>query len=396
MKSICIVGAGQAGAQVAISLRQKGYEGALTIIGDEGHLPYQRPPLSKRYLKGEMPQDGLYLRPAAFYEQQKIDVLNDRVTQVDMAGHQLTLASGETKGFDRLVFATGTRARQLPAELDARGKQLAGIFNVRSISDIDRLRPHMQAGKKLVIVGGGYVGLEVAAVAKQLGLDVVVLEAQERLLKRVVAPQISEFFAGLHAANGVKVLCGQVLKQFHGTESVSGVETQEGEVFPCDLVLSAVGALPNDSLALASNIECDDGILVDGQGRTSHEDIYACGDCSRFFSPRYNCSMRLESVQNAIDQAKIVAGSLMGEGAEYDPLPWFWSDQYDCKLQIAGLARAYERVVEVGSRDNHSFYIAYLQDDKLVCVDSVNHPKSHMMARRVIGQPWREDLLPPA
>ncbi|EEA93836.1 NAD(P)/FAD-dependent oxidoreductase [Pseudovibrio sp. JE062] len=398
INKIVVVGAGQAGVQAAQTLRQKGYEGELVMLGNEPQPPYQRPPLSKKFLSGEVEPDALFIRPEAFYELNNIDLkLNAQVDRIDLENKSVTLANGEAVTWDKLLLATGTRARDLPLP----GADLEGVVTLRSIGDVELIKKLFVPGKKLVVIGGGYIGLEVTAVAKGMGLDVVVLEAQERLLKRVVSPDVSSFFHNLHAGRGAELHCGTGVTSIEGEDGkVTGVKLADGTELPCDLVLSAVGAVPNSELAAAAGLDVDDGILVDGAGQTSHEDVYACGDCVRFFSERYGRSIRLESVQNAIDQAKAVAVALTDpandHSHDYDPLPWFWSDQHHIKLQIAGLSNGYDEAVLVGDTSADSFYVAYLEKGKLIAVDSINHPRSHMMARRVIGQEWKEGLLPPA
>lgn len=392
--SIVIVGAGQAGAQVAQSLRQGGFTGSIRLIGEEIHPPYQRPPLSKKFLAGETDAEGLWLRPSAFYETQSVDLLTgSEVAAIDRDAHVVVLASGERVSYGKLVLATGTRARRIPVP----GADLAGVLTLRSIADVDRIRDALGRHDRLAVIGAGYIGLEVAAVARAMGKTVTVIEAQDRVLKRVVSPAISAFYESLHRGKGVELRLGTGLSAIEGANGqVTGVRLADDSLVPAGLVLMAVGAEPNDALAEAAGLETDNGILVDGGGQTSDPDIYAAGDCTRFFLPRYDRSVRLESVQNAIDQAKVVAQSILGQEVDYDPLPWFWSDQYHVKLQIAGLSEGYDEVVTVGEPAEDKFYVAYLQQGRLIAVDSINSPRSHMMARKAIGEPWRADLLPAA
>ncbi len=392
-EDIVIIGAGQAGAQVAHSLRQGGFEGPLRLIGDELHPPYQRPPLSKKFLAGEIGAEGLWLRPPAFYTTQNIDLIPaTRVAAIDRDAKRLKLESGDTLSYGKLVLATGSHARLV--NLDGAGKD--GVVTLRSIADVDLIRDRLQATGRIVIVGAGYIGLEVAAVARALGKDVTVLEAQDRPMKRVVSQTVSDFFIRLHESHGVDLRLNTGIESLEGGDAVTGVKLPGGEVVPADLVLIAVGAEPDDRLAAEAGLEVDNGILVDGCGQTSDPDIHAAGDCTRFYSGRYQRSVRMESVQNAIDQAKAVAQSLVGQDVDYDPMPWFWSDQYDIKLQIAGLSEGYDDTRVVGAPEDHKFYVAYLQAGRLIAVDSINSPRSHMMARRVIGEIWRDDLLPAA
>ncbi|MEP3303934.1 MAG: FAD-dependent oxidoreductase [Roseibium sp.] len=391
--TVVIIGAGQAGAQVAQSLRQGGFEGPIRLIGDETTPPYQRPPLSKKYLLGEIGSEALLLRPPAFYTTQNIDLIpGASVSSIDPGAQRLSLENGDTIGYDKLVIATGTRARYAPIP----GADLDGVVTLRTIADVDRIREKLMTGQKIAIVGAGYIGLEVAAVANQLGKDVTVIEAQDRPMKRVVSPFISEFYSALHREKGVELRLGTGVEAIVGEDAVTGVKVAGGEVVPADLVLVAIGAEPNDDLASAAGLETDNGIIVDGAGLTSDNRIYAAGDCTRFYSNRYGRSVRMESVQNAIDQAKIVARSILGEDVDYDPLPWFWSDQFDIKLQIAGLSDGYDETRTVGEPKDNKFYVAYLKEGRLIAVDSINSPRSHMMARRVIGETWRDDLLPAA
>lgn len=392
-EDIVIIGAGQAGAQVAQSLRQGGFEGPLRLIGDEPHPPYQRPPLSKKYLAGDIGAEGLWLRPPAFFTTNNIDhIPNTRVVAIDRGAKRLTLANGDTLPYGKLVLTTGTNARLL--KLDGADKK--GVVTLRSIADVNTIREVLETTSQVAIIGAGYIGLEVAAVAKTLGKSVTVIEAQDRPMKRVVSQPVSDYFCNLHKARGIDLRLNTGIEAIEGGDSVTGVRLSTGETVPAGLVLVAVGAEPNDHLAAEAGLEVDNGILVDGCGQTSDPDIFAAGDCTRFYSNRYQRSVRMESVQNAIDQAKAVAQALLGQEVDYDPLPWFWSDQYEIKLQIAGLSEGYDDVRVVGSTEDNKFYVAYLQDGRLIAVDSINSPRSHMMARRVIGEPWRDDLLPEA
>ncbi|WP_417687841.1 NAD(P)/FAD-dependent oxidoreductase [Roseibium sp.] len=390
-ETIVIIGAGQAGAQVAQSLRQGGFEGPVRLIGDETAPPYQRPPLSKKYLLGEIGTEALFLRPPAFYTTQNIDLIpGTSVASIDTSGKRVVLERGDTISYGKLVIATGTRARKAPIP----GSELDGVVTLRTIADVDAIRERLLTGQKIAIIGAGYIGLEVAAVAKQLGKDVTVIEAQDRPMKRVVSPVISEFYTLLHRGKGVELLLETGVEAIEGEGAVRSVRTSTGKTVPADLVLIAIGAEPNDELATDAGLETDNGILVDGAGATSDEAVYAAGDCTRFYSNRYGRSVRMESVQNAIDQGKVVAQAILGEDVDYDPLPWFWSDQYDIKLQIAGLSDGYDETRVVGDTNVGKFFVAYLKGGRLIAVDSVNSPRSHMMARRVIGETWRDDLLP--
>ncbi|WP_299479007.1 FAD-dependent oxidoreductase [uncultured Roseibium sp.] len=390
-EEIVIIGAGQAGAQLAHSLRQGGFEGPLRLIGDEPHPPYQRPPLSKKYLSGDVGAEGLWLRPPAFFETNQIDhIPNSRAVSIDRSAKRVQLENGDTLSYGKLVLATGTNARKIPLT----GADKAGVVTLRSIADVDAIRDGLKTSNSIAIIGAGYIGLEVAAVAKALGKSVSVIEAQDRPMKRVVSQAVSDYFSGLHRDKGIDLLLEASIDSLVGEDRVTGVKLTNGNVIEAELVLIAVGADPNDHLAGEAGLEIDNGVLVDGSGQTSDPHIYAVGDCTRFYSGRYQRSVRMESVQNAIDQAKAAAQALLGEEVDYDPLPWFWSDQYDVKLQIAGLSEGYDDTVVVGSPEDHKFYVAYLNEGRLIAVDSVNFPRSHMLARRVIGETWREGLLP--
>ena len=390
-KKLAIVGAGQAAAQAIQQLKQNEYPGEIILIGDEEQLPYQRPPLSKNFLAGEITEERLQLRPKEFYVSNGVELkLNTSVQSIDLMENSLVLSDGQIIDFDELLFTTGARARQISLP----GNKLQGVFLLRNISDVEKIRPQMQPSRNIVIIGAGYIGLEVAAIAKKLGLNVTVLEAQDRVLKRVVSPQMSEFFQKLHENNGVKVLTSAKIKGISGANNVEFVELADGTTIKCDSVLIAVGSVPNDELAQQSEVETDDGILVNNACCTSIPNVFAAGDCTRFYSNRFQRQIRLESVQNAIDQAKSAANSICGIDEEYDPIPWFWSDQYDIKLQITGLAQEHDDSIVVGDPKAKMFYIAYLKSGNLIAVDSVNHPRSHMSARRVIGNQWQNDLLP--
>ncbi|MEQ8782882.1 MAG: FAD-dependent oxidoreductase [Roseibium album] len=392
-EEIVIIGAGQAGAQLAHSLRQGGFEGPLRLIGDEPHPPYQRPPLSKKYLSGDVGAEGLWLRPPAFFETNQIDhIPNTKAVSIDRAAKRVHLENGDTLAYGKLVLATGTNARTLPLK----GADKTGVVTLRSIADVDAIRDGLSSSSGIAIIGAGYIGLEVAAVAKAMGKSVSVIEAQDRPMKRVVSQAVSDYFTRLHRDKGIDLRLETGIESIEGDETVTGVKLSNGDIVSAELVLIAVGAEPNDHLAAETGLEVDNGVLVDGSGQTSDPNIYAVGDCTRFYSNRYQRSVRMESVQNAIDQAKAAAQSLLGEDIDYDPVPWFWSDQYDIKLQIAGLSEGYDETIVVGSPADHKFYVAYLNKRKLIAVDSINFPRSHMLARRVIGETWREGLLPDA
>ncbi|MFG1201861.1 FAD-dependent oxidoreductase [Xanthobacter aminoxidans] len=381
---LVIIGAGQAAAQAVTSLKAEGYGKPIIVIGDEPYLPYQRPPLSKAYLGGEMTEDRLELKAPAFYADAGAEMrLSTRVARIFPVGKEVELSDGARLTYGALLIATGTRARTLPVP----GAELPGVFSIRSIDDVKHFRAAALAGARLVIIGGGYIGLETAAKAKTLGLDVTVVEGAPRLLARVACTTISDFARDLHEGHGVTILTGTGVARILGTDGVTGVELADGRVLPADLVLSAVGAVPNGEIAADAGLVMENGIRVDGATRTSVPDIYAAGDVANFPSKLYGRRVRLESVQNAIDQAKAAAKAISGGAVVYDPVPWFWSDQYDVKLQIAGLLDGHDRTECEGDVDAGRFCVRYFAGDRLVAVASVNDPKSHMLARKALATP---------
>ena len=378
MSGIVVVGAGQAGAALCARLRGLGYSGPLTLIGEELAPPYQRPPLSKAYLLGDMALERLYLRPENFYAETGIDLrLGAPVTGLDRAARTITVGN-ETLSYDQLALTTGSVPRTLPAAL---GGALDNVFTVRTIADVDAMAPHCVAGRRALIVGGGYIGLEAAAVCAKLGLKVTLLEMADRILQRVAAPETSTFFRALHRQHGVDLREGTGLARLTGDREVTGALLTDGSEVPADLVIVGVGIRPATDLAEAAGLTLDNGIATDAHGRTSDPAIWAAGDCASF--PWRGGRLRLESVQNAIDQAECVAANMLGAGTDYDPKPWFWSDQYDVKLQIAGLNTGYDRVVvrpeEAGSA-SHWYYAG----TTLRAGDAMNAPRSYMVGKRLI------------
>jgi 3-phenylpropionate/trans-cinnamate dioxygenase ferredoxin reductase component len=383
MNRIVVIGAGQAAAQLAASLRQGGYSGAIHIVGDETYAPYQRPPLSKKFLIDRPPPDSLYFRADAFWREQGVTLdLGVGVAAIDRTERQARLADGRAAPFDVLVLATGTRARALPVP----GTDMAGVFTLRRIDDVLALRPALDRARRVVIVGGGYIGLEVAAGARGEGREVTVLEAEDRVLKRVTSPVISAFFDTLHRGRGVDIRLGARLGAIEGEGRVQVVRLADGTTLPADMVLLAVGARANDDLAAAAGLACQDGVVVDTFGRTSDAAIFAAGDCTRFPSRRYGRAIRLECVQNAIDQAKAVAVAILGKPQAYDPVPWFWSDQYEIKLQMAGLSDGYDSATTIGDPAQARFSVEYRREGRLIAVDAVNDARAYMGGRRRIAQ----------
>ena len=378
MSHIVVIGAGQAGVALAAKLRSAGHEGAITVIGEEAAPPYQRPPLSKAYLMGEMAEERLYLRSAEFYESQKITLrLGQKVLAIDAVAKTVTVGD-DTLLYDYLALTTGSIPRTLPAAI---GGDLGGVYTVRSLADVDAMRPEFVAGRRVVIIGGGYIGLEAAAVAAKLGLDVTVVEMASRILQRVAAPETSDHFRSLHTAHGVKILEGVGLDRLLGEGRVNGARLTDGRELPADFVIAGVGIVPATALAELAGVEIENGIKTDAHGRTSDPFIWSAGDCASF--PWQGGRLRLESVQNAIDQAELVAENMLGAGKEYVPTPWFWSDQFDCKLQIAGLNTGYDSITTRGPEgDAVSFW--YYKGDQLLAIDAMNDPRAYMVGKRLL------------
>jgi len=383
---VLVAGAGHAAGEFAIRLRQSGYTAPIRLIGDEQHLPYNRPPLSKAFLAGNVAADGLLLRSQAAYDRSSVTItLNSRVQQIDRAARTVTLHTGEVAGYDHLVLATGGRARRLTCP----GADLAGIVTLRGIDDVEAMRQHIRPGRRLVIVGGGYVGLEVASVAVKMGLDVTVLEAAPRLLARVAGPEISAFYEAQHRAAGVHVHTGAQVSALveHPERSghVGGAVLADGTTIEADFVLAGIGQLPNVELAAAAGLSVENGIVVDEYCRTEDHQVLAIGDCSNHPSPYAGGRLRLESVPNAVEQAKVAADTILGNLVPYDAVPWFWSDQYDLKLQAVGLSAGHDQVVIRGLPSERAFTVLYLRQGVLIASDSVNRPADFMMARKLVG-----------
>ena len=381
IEPIVIVGAGQAGAKAAETLRKLGVETPIVIYGDEPHLPYQRPPLSKKFLTGQMPESGLLLQPAQFYDKAGIEVVTGkRAVRLDSGRRCVEFTDGSEAAFSKLLIATGSSARQLAV----RGCEHAGVYALRTIGDVFKMREQLPAATRVVVVGAGYLGLEAAGVMSNLGKDVVVLEAEERILARVAGLVISDYLSGLHASRGVTIRTNARIGEIigNGNGRVTGVKLANGETLAADIVLTAVGGIANDDLARNSGLPTTDGILVDGAGSTGIPNVYAAGDCARFHSRRYDRWIRLESVQNANDQARAVAEHMAGAGTDYDPVPWFWSDQYETKLQIAGLSQDHDSAVVAGEPAAHQFSVSYFRDGRLLAVDAINDGRAYMRARR--------------
>ncbi|SMX45144.1 NAD(P)/FAD-dependent oxidoreductase [Ruegeria arenilitoris] len=379
MSHIVVIGAGQAGSSLGAGLRKGGVDGAITLIGAEPVLPYQRPPLSKAYLLGEMELERLFLRPESFYTENDITLrLGQQVTAIDPAAKTVTIG-GEVISYDQLALTTGSHPRRLPAAI---GGDLKGVHVVRTLADVDAMAPAVTEGARALIVGGGYIGLEAAAVCAKRGVHVTLVEMADRILQRVAAPETSDYFRALHSAHGVDIREGVGLERITGENGkVTGAVLGDGTELEVDFVVVGVGIAPATELAEAAGLAIENGIKTDAQGRTSAADIWAAGDCASF--PYKGRRIRLESVPNAIDQAEVVAQNMLGAGKDYLATPWFWSDQYDVKLQIAGLNTGYDRVVtRPGEGATTSFW--YYQGDQLLAVDAMNDPRAYMVGKRLI------------
>lgn len=378
MEHFVVIGAGQAGQALVTKLRKDGFEGQITLIGEEPVPPYERPPLSKAYLLGEQALERLFLRPEQFYADQNITLrMGQSVTAIDAAAKTVELGS-ETISYDKLALTTGSTPRRLPAAI---GGDMAGVYTVRTLADVDAMAKEFAKGRKLLVVGGGYIGLEAAAVAAKLGLQVTVVEMAERILQRVAAPETSDHIRALHQSHGVAIKENVGLSRLTGEDRVSGAELTDGSSIDADFVIVGVGIMPNTTLAELAGLELDNGIKTDAFSRTSDQNIWAAGDCASF--PRNGGRIRLESVGNAIDQAENAAANMMGAGEAYVAKPWFWSDQYDMKLQIAGLNTGYDNIVtRPGANGSVSFW--YYQGDSLLAVDAMNDARAYMLGKRLI------------
>lgn len=384
-ENIVIIGAGQAAAQAVATLKAEGFAGAVTIVGDEAFPPYQRPPLSKAYLMGKLERERLFLKPENFYTDAGCEVaLNVAATKIDRTARSVTLSDGRALPYDKLLLATGTRVRRIPVP----GEDLKGVHYLRSIADVDLLRPAMEPGKRLAVVGGGYIGLEVAAVAARLGLQVTLFEAMDRVMARSASPQISAFFEKEHREAGVTFFLKTGVEAFEGTGKIEAVRAG-GQSYPADIVLVGIGVLANSEIAEEAGLRCDDGIVVDRFcASVDDPNIFAAGDCTRHHGRDGNV-IRLECVQNAIDQAKHAALAMVGKPSPYSEVPWFWSDQYDLKLQIAGLPWPGDQLVLRGDPAARRFAIFHLREGAVAAVEAVNAAPEYIVGRKLIGEGTR-------
>jgi 3-phenylpropionate/trans-cinnamate dioxygenase ferredoxin reductase subunit len=386
--TIVIVGAGQAGAQAVDTLRREGYAGRLVLIGDEPELPYQRPPLSKKYLAGELTADRLPFRHRSFYDEHRVELkLGVRAQRLDPKTRRVALADGEELAYDRLLLCLGAESRQLACP----GAELSGLHYLRGIADVAAIQAGIKPGARVVIIGGGYIGLETAATCRKLGCEVTVLEMADRVMNRVVAPCVSQFFAQEHRAHGINLICDARVVGLEGRGRVERVLCADGNHHEADLLIVGVGCVAATRLASDAGLACDNGILVDEYCRTSDAAIYAAGDCTNHPSRHFGRRIRLESVDNAFEQAKSAALNMMDRNIAHDRVPWFWSDQFENKLLIIGLSQGHDRAILRGDPSARSFSVCYLKEGELLALEAVNHSKDYMAARKVISERMRLD-----
>jgi 3-phenylpropionate/trans-cinnamate dioxygenase ferredoxin reductase subunit len=388
--TIVIVGAGQAAGQAVVTLKHLKFDGHIVVLGDESFPPYQRPPLSKKFLAGELPAERLYVKPLSFYDDPHVSFQPEtRVIGIDRAAATVTTSAGERIRWDRLIIATGSRVRRLPGDQSFP----QGVHYLRGIRDVESIRASLRPGCRLVIVGAGYIGLEVAAVARTQGADVTVVELANRVMSRVVCPEVSAFYEREHAGHGVHLRLSSGLAGFEGEAAVTAVMTAAGERIHADVIVVGVGIVPNTELAQAAGLTVDDGIVVDETCRTSDPRIFAIGDCTSHPNPIYGRRVRLESVHNALEQARTAATNACGGQLTYGDVPWFWSDQYDLKLQIAGLSQGYDAVVIRGDPSSRAFSCLYLRQGRLIAIDCVNAPRDFMQSKALISARIAPDLV---
>jgi len=385
---IVIIGAGQAAAQAVETLRKKGYAGRLTLIGDEDIVPYQRPPLSKKYLAGTFERDRLLIRHLPFYREHAIELrLGRRAVRIDRTRRAVELDDDTSVPYDVLLLATGSCARTFPVP----GSQLPGIYTLRTLVDVDALRHEAQPGRSAVVIGGGYIGLEVAATLRDIGVDVTVIEVADRVMSRVVSEPVSRFYEAEHAKHGVRVVLNSGLAEFIGHERVTAVACADGSRHAADFVIVGVGVLPVDELARDAALECDNGIVVDERCRTADPHVFAAGDCTNHPSVHYGGRVRLESVDNAFEQATAAAHGMLDLPGAHDKVPWFWSDQYDLKMVVVGLSQRHDTRVLRGDPAARAFSVCYLAQGELIAIETVNSAKDQMAARKLIAARARPD-----
>ena len=386
-----IVGASHAAAMLAPGLRQQGWQGRIVVVGAEASIPYHRPPLSKDYLAGAKSLEEILIRPASVYEKSEVEfILETTVESINRGEKTVRLSNNETLSYDKLALTVGSKVRKV----NLPGVDLDGVFYLRDLKDVERISAYISPGANAVIVGGGYIGLETAAVLNGKGMNVTVLEMMERVLQRVTAPVVSEFYTRIHGEEGVRIRCGVGVTGFKGNGRVAKVLCSDGGEFTADLVIIGVGILPNTALAEAAGLQVDNGIVVNAQAQTSDPDIFAAGDCTFHHSPLYDRWVRLESVQNATDQSRVIAGAACGKEISYNTVPWFWSDQYDLMLQIAGLSQGYDEIITRGDPENsRSFAAFYLKAGKVIAVDAINKPQEFMATKKLITRQQDTDKV---
>ena len=382
MKNLVIVGGGQSAAQCVLTLKRNDFKNKITLISEEKHIPYQRPPLSKEYLSDEVALERVYMKSKEFYDQNNVEIISStKVIAIDRSKKSLTLSNTENLQYENLVLATGSRVRKLEVE----GSHLSNINYLRTIEEADQLKKYFKLGKKLVVIGAGYIGLEVAAAAIKKGLGVTVIEMADRVMNRTVDPIISKYFDSLHRSKGAEIILNAALERFEGRKQVEKVICSNGKILEADGVVVGVGIMPNQEIAKSAGLTCNNGIVVDEYGRTEDPFIFACGDCTNHPNPSLNKNLRLESVHNALEQAKTVAFSLIGKPKKYDQVPWFWSDQYEEKLQIVGLSEDYDEIVTRGSMTERNFMLFYLKKGELIAINSVNNPKEFLISKKLVA-----------
>ena len=388
---IVVVGGGQAGGQAVDSLRRGGFDGEVFLVTEEEQPPYQRPPLSKDYLAGRYGLDRVLLRPESFYAENSVElVTGTKVASIDPGAHRIALASGRTLAYDRLLLATGSRVRRLDG---MPGADLEGVLYLRTVEDSDRIRAAMDGAERVAVLGGGYIGLEVASVAVEAGLAVTVVEALPRLLSRVATAELAAFYTDLHRSRGVDLRLGATVKRFHGDGNggVRSLALSDGSEVPAGLVVGGIGIQPVTDLARAAGIECDNGIAVDAGCRTSAPDVFAAGDCTSHPNVFFGRRVRLESVPNAMEQGRVAAAAMLGEDRVYESEPWFWSDQHGVRLQMAGLSEGADRTITRGAPDEGSFITFHLRDGVLIGADAVNSVREFIFCRRLVAARGRPD-----
>jgi 3-phenylpropionate/trans-cinnamate dioxygenase ferredoxin reductase subunit len=389
ISTILIIGGGQAGAQAIDTLRREGFKGRVVLVGDEPELPYQRPPLSKKFLSGELAADRLPFRHQSFYDEHRVELkLGIRATQLDPANRKVVLSNGEDVVYDRLLLCLGAVSRHLTCP----GADLPGVHYLRAIADVPEIQAALKPGTRAVIIGGGYIGLETAATARKMGCLVTVLEMADRVMNRVVASNVSEYFAHEHRAHGVNIVCNTRVVRLEGSSRVERVVCADGTSYEADLLVVGVGAVANVELAGDAGLKCDNGIVVDEYCRTSDPAIFAAGDCTNHPSLRFEMRVRLESVDNAFEQAKAAALNMLDKPTVHDRVPWFWSDQFDNKLLIVGLSQGHDQQLTRGDPALRSFTVCYLKGGELLAVEAVNHSKDYMAARKLIAERARPNL----